>query len=547
MPKLIAVATARKIEQEANAAGLPSIQMMDNAGSGLAAIIEEEYGYLVEKGVLGLIGPGNNGGATLVALFYLAKLGWHPVAYIIGKRKTKDAFILRLQDINCEIIYAGKDVGFHQLDELMRQKHVLLDGILGTGTKLPLSGDIARLLNHIKQKVLQDKQPCYIVAVDCPSGVNCDTGETAPETIPATMTVIMGDVKVGILRFPAYKLLGEIRIVDIGIPKNLPLYTDIKDVVVDVEQIKHILPSYPLKPYDDNLGKLLIIGGSVNYPGAAYLAGKAAYRAGVGQVLIGVPDPLYEVIAGQFPEAIWLLLPHEMGVIAENAVSLVQKNLEGVSALLLGPGLGEEDTTKDFIDHLLSTNTSSKRHGIGFVQSSQVSKSGLQQYDLPPMILDAGTVKLLEKVPSWAARLSAPAILIMEPNDISRLTGMAIDDVITDRFSISKRFAAEWEHVIILTGIPNIIAAPDGQAATLLPIATPALLKAGAAHILVGIIAGLRAQGIEPYPAAIAGVWIHAMAGKAAGERLGSAAPVLASDILSAVPDVMRSLHLGKR
>lgn len=545
MPKLLTVATARRIEHEANANGFSSAQMMEIAGSGLAAVIEEEFGYLAEVGALGLIGPGNNGGDTLVTLYYLAKRGWHTAAYIIGKRSTKDALIARLQDTNCEIVYAGKDVGFHQLDELMLQKYVWLDGILGTGSKLPLSDEIGRLLNYIKQKVIEKKPPCHVIAVDCPTGVNCDTGEAAPETIAASMTVIMGDVKVGLLRFPAFKLLGDIRVIDIGIPKNLPTYQDIKDVVADTEQIKRILPTYPLAPYDDNLGKLLIIGGSVNYSGAAYLAGKAACRTGIGQVLMGVPDPLYEAMAGQFPEAIWLLLPHEMGVIAEGAVNLVQKNLEGVSALLLGPGLGEEDTTKDFVDQLLNTNSSSKRHGIGFVQSSPASKSGSPRLILPPMILDAGTMRLLEKLPYWAARLSAPAILIMEPRDMLKTAGMDADDILSDRLGISKRFAAEWEHVLVLTGMPSIIAAPDGQA-TVVPITTPALAKAGADYILAGIIAGLRAQGIASYPAAIAGTWMHAMAGKVAVDRLGGSAPVMASDILSAVPDVMRNLNLGK-
>jgi NAD(P)H-hydrate epimerase len=93
--------------------------------------------------------------------------------------------------------------------------------------------------------------------------------------------------------------------------------------------------------------------------------------------------------------------------------------------------------------------------------------------------------------------------------------------------------------------MPSIIAAPDGQA-TVVPITTPALAKAGADYILAGIIAGLRAQGIASYPAAIAGTWMHAMAGKVAVDRLGGSAPVMASDILSAVPDVMRNLNLGK-
>ena len=151
MTKFLEVNETRAIEQEANAHGISSDQMLEYAGSSLADIIEAEFGYLAESGVLGLVGPGNNGSTTLIALFYLAKRGWRVAAFIIGKRSIDDPLVYRLKDIS-EIKFSVKDDNWIELDELLTQKHVWVDGILGTGVKLPLSNQVSNILSYIHKK-----------------------------------------------------------------------------------------------------------------------------------------------------------------------------------------------------------------------------------------------------------------------------------------------------------------------------------------------------------------------------------------------------------
>ena len=272
------------------------------------------------------------------------------------------------------------------------------------------------------------------------------------------------------------------------------------------------------------------------------MAGKAAYRVGAGLVTLAVPSPLHGALSGQFPEATWILLPHALGVIARDAAEVLAKNLERATALLIGPGFGMEDTTREFIEDLLVGNSSSKRTRahIGFLQSETEKTSELAN-QLPPLVFDADGLKLLGKIEGWHKLLPAPAILTPHPGEMSVLTGLSTAEIQDDRQAIARKFAKEWGHVVVLKGAFTVIAAPDGRLAVI-PVASPALARAGTGDVLAGLIVGLRAQGVEAFESAVAGAWIHAQAGLYAADDLGTPASVLAGDVLDSVSDVLSDL-----
>jgi NAD(P)H-hydrate epimerase len=231
-----------------------------------------------------------------------------------------------------------------------------------------------------------------------------------------------------------------------------------------------------------------------------------------------------------------------MGVIASGAADVLMKNIERATALLIGPGLGLEDTTKEFIANLLNGLSEKPAHGrMGFVQSAG-NITDQKPVFLPPMVFDADGLKLLAKIPDWPKLLPAPAILTPHPGEMAVLTGMATDEIQKDRLNLARKFAQEWGHVVVLKGAFTVIAAPDGRTTTI-PIATPALARAGTGDVLAGLITGLRAQGVEAYDAARTGAWIHAQAGLSAAGFQGSAGAVMAGDVLDAVPDVIADLN----
>lgn len=537
--KLVTVEEMRAIEKEADAADLTYEQMMENAGLGVADVVINNFGEGESRRVTGLVGPGNNGGDTLVALASLAQVGWQAVAFLTKSRPADDPLVARLRDAGGEIVSAEDDPDLDRLDDLLSDTDVLLDGILGTGAKLPLREDIARVLN----KAAEYSQLFAVVAVDCPSGVDCDTGEAAPETLPADITVCMAAVKTGLLKFPAYNEIGALEVVGLGLPEGLSSWQAIHRDVVTSADVGAILPVRPRDSHKGTFGTVMIAAGSMNYTGAVLLAGRAAYRIGAGLVRLAVPGPLHSVLAGMLPEATWLLLPHEIGVIAEDAADLLLKNLEKVTALLVGPGLGTEDTTGAFIRRLASGQSARPvRVGIGFVMMPAESKGEKPQAVLPPLVLDADGLKLLAKVEDWPKLIPAPAVLTPHPGEMAILTGLKIDEIQADRMGVASKYAKEWGHVVVLKGAMTVIADPGGDV-RVIPVASAALARAGTGDVLSGIITGLRGEGVSAFDAASAGAWIHAQAGLTAAEYLGSDASVLAGDLVDSIAEVLAGLE----
>ncbi len=542
--KLVTVAEMRAIEQEADAGGLTYDLMMQHAGRNLAdAVLDLMAAAEAEEElqVLGLVGPGNNGGDTLVALARLAEKGWKARAYLVRRKAEKDALTAALEKAGGEIHLAEKDADFQQLQSFIETADVLLDGVLGTGFKLPLKEEIGRVLAAAQEILTEVEWPPLAVAVDCPSGVDCETGQAAAETIPADVTVTMAAVKQGLLKLPAFDLVGELRVVGIGPLEGLASWQAIRDEAAEAGLVSGLLPPRPSDAHKGTFGTALIAAGSVNYTGAALLAGRAAYLSGAGLVTLAVPAPLHTALAGQFPEATWLLLPHEAGVIASDAAEVLGRHLERVTALLLGPGFGLEETTGHFLSALLRGAAKKTAGGrIGFVQPAD-GGSDPGALRLPPLVLDADGLKLLAKIDHWAALLPAPAVLTPHPGEMAVLTGLTVDEIQRSRLETARRFAQTWGHVVVLKGAFTVVAAPDGRTTTI-PVATPALARAGSGDVLAGLIVGLRAQGVEAYAAAVAGAWLHARAGLLALEMLGNPASVLAGDVLEAIPDALNEI-----
>ena len=319
MVKLYSVKEMQALEKEANSAGLTYAMMMENAGAGIAKEIEIAYSHLSDKKIVALVGPGNNGGDALVALTHLSKSKWQTCAYIVRARSDDDPLISRLVENGGQVIKIEDDPQYRQLTNLLKTYAVLLDGIFGTGIKLPLKVEISSILNFVRHTIDNSSSKIHVVAVDCPSGVDSDTGEAAGETIPAELTVTMAGIKTGLIRFPAAKLTGELRIAIIGNIENLPAFTKNNKHILTQEMVKKFLPERPLDAHKGTFGTALIIAGSVNYTGAALLAGMAAYRSGAGLVTMAVPALIHAALAGQFPESTWVLLPYETGVISVDA------------------------------------------------------------------------------------------------------------------------------------------------------------------------------------------------------------------------------------
>lgn len=534
--KLVTVSEMQMIEKQAIDSGSSIESLMEKAGTGIADFIEKNFSS-EKKVVTGLVGSGNNGGDVLVALAMLAKNGWKVQAVLVRQRERKDPLLQHLLENGGQVLTAKDSKDGSELKAWLENSTLLVDGVLGAGIKLPLKPDVAVLLTFIKKMKLQ----IPVIAVDCPSGVDMQSGQAAPETIPATITLCMGAVKTGLLQFPAFALAGELQVVDLGFSANLSIWQSIKSEVVNSEMVKSMLPIRPDNAHKGTFGTALIVAGSTNYTGAALLSAKAAYRVGAGLVRLAVPGPIYPAIAGHLPEATWLILPHEQGVIHFDAASLIMKNLDKVTTMLLGPGWGREEITGEFLREFVFSNSISSRKGrIGFLEDG--SNTGKIAKQLPPMVIDADALNLLSQIESWPATLPEGTILTPHPGEMATLTGLAVNNIQKDRLGISGKYSKAWNQVIVLKGAMTVIAAPDGRI-YVIPLATSALAKAGTGDVLAGMITGLRAQGLGAVESVLCAAWIHAQAGLVAVDQVGDEAAVLASDVIEAVAGVIKTLR----
>jgi len=513
MDRYLSVAKMIEVEKASDRAGHTYPMMMACAGRSLADEILLVYSpYFERPNVIGLVGSGNNGGDALVAMAHLMAQGWPCCAYLTARR-TEDPLVVEFVRQGGKVIHLEEDKGFHFLISELADAEILMDGLLGTGIKLPLRAPVDEVLDVVGDFLFQTGATTRVVAVDCPSGIDCDSGEAAEVTLQADLTVCMAAVKQGLLKIPAFGYLGELVIGDIGLDPLLPKWNGITQFMLNQVGVEDLIPARPLDGHKGTFGTALVVGGSIKYPGAPVMAGEAAFRSGAGWVEIAIPQSLHPHLAGSLKEATWMPLPDDGEMFSIFSARPFQDGVSKADAILLGPGIGLGGGVPDFIEEILP------------------------MIDVP-LVLDADGLKTVVSMTDWHEKMPRRTILTPHPGEMGILTGLPVIDIQSQRVEVAEEYARKWQQTVVLKGAFTVIAAADGRTAVL-PAATPALARAGTGDVLAGMITGLLAQGMGTFEAACAGVWLHAKAGLVAANRVGSTAGVLAGDIIKSVPKVM--------
>jgi hydroxyethylthiazole kinase-like uncharacterized protein yjeF len=283
---------------------------------------------------------------------------------------------------------------------------------------------------------------------------------------------------------------------------------------------KSALPQRPPQANKGSFGRVLVVAGSINYIGAAYLACSAAMRVGAGLVTLATATSLQPILASKLTEITYLPLPESQpGIISRQADKPIQQQLDQYNVLLLGCGLGQSDSVTEFVRAML------------------LRKSRLP---LPRLVIDADTLNILAAIPKWWQQLTNDAILTPHPGEMARLVDVSVSKVQSNRTGIAKKAAQDWHKTIVLKGAYTVIAMPDGQVRTN-STANPGLASAGTGDVLAGAIAGLLAQGLPYFEAAVLGVYLHSEAGEIVKAKLGDAG-MIATDLLPALPLAIKQL-----
>jgi hydroxyethylthiazole kinase-like uncharacterized protein yjeF len=574
--KLLTANQMRALEQRADKNGNTFALMMERAGKAVADAIAAR-GDIRGKRVLVLVGPGNNGGDGLVCARFLHDAGAR-VSLYLWKRVANEA------DVNFEqcrkrtlpIARAEDDAAFQHLRQLVRESDIIVDALLGTGVTRPIEGALKELLTVAKLEMSARANPDtllvyldvwdqevasvedqgiresasggpdttvrsrpLVVAVDLPSGLNPDSGALDPAALNANLTVAFAYPKTGQLAFPGANAVGELVIADIGIPMEW-----VDAVAPDVATAREVAKLLPVRARDSHkgtFGKAMVCAGSTNYVGAAFLAGSAATRAGAGLVTLALARTIYPMIASAVHETTFVVLPDDLGALVPDAVPVLRERLADYDALLIGCGFGRDPKTVEFVRQLLDIGVKAKTQ-IGF---SIAPEEKTKQGKLPPLVIDADALFALAQSSEWWTRLAPnAAILTPHPGEMATLCGLSRDEIQSDRVNVAKKYAAQWRQVVVLKGAFTVVAAPD-ERVTLLPFATAALATAGTGDVLAGTIVAMLAQHLEPYDAAVAGAYLHGLAGEIAEREIGRAG-VVAGDLLPRLPATIKAV-LGSR
>ena len=518
--------TAEDMREAEKHSGVPVTQLMENAGLAVAQEAWLLLGELAERRIVVLAGPGNNGGDGLVAARHLREWGADVSVYLLAPRDKKDAVFAPLLKAKTPVATAGEDAkyGYKRLEEQLAGADLVIDALLGTGRARPIEGTLAEVLDRLRAARGRPLAP-RLLAVDLPSGLDADTGAADPHCVAADATVALGWSKVGLHVLPGSQRAGRVEAVDIGMPKELE--SEQWTELMTARWARAALPERPPGANKGTFGKALVVAGSPRYVGAAYLACMGSLRAGAGLTTLACARSLYPVFAAKLTEATFEPLPDEEGYLsAEAAHSVGQALAREYDSLLVGPGLGQEGYVRAFMRSLLPL----------LKGPSAGSGQGLRG-----AVIDADGLNNLAKLDGWWKDLPVPAVITPHPGELSRLTGLPVEEIQSNRLAVARGYAGEWGVVVVLKGANTIVAAPDGRA-RLSPFANPGLASGGTGDVLAGAIAGLIAQGMEPYEAASLGVYVHALAGERVRQELGDAGMV-ASDLLPALPRAIKELR----
>lgn len=494
--------------------GLPGIVLMENAAQGAARVLKEALGQVQDLDIAAFCGRGNNGGDGLAILRILAGQGALCTAYLLGRREQLqgDAAtnLAVAQACGVDVVEVPDEETFARQQGAMAGHDAYIDAILGTGLNAPVRGVQALaidLLNTLGQPVL---------AVDVPSGLSADTGRPLGLAVRADFTATFGLLKTG-LALEAGEYVGQLSLVDIGIPPVVVEGLGCQASLLDPETVGWLLPVRPASGHKGTFGHMLVVGGSVGKSGAVCLAALGGQKAGAGLVTAALPAGLNQVAEIKLTAAMSQPLAQtSLGGLSLQALEVLLELSAARQAVVLGPGLGTEEESRELARHLAA---------------------GLKQ----PLVIDADGLNALGEDLRPGIIGSPQAVITPHPGEAARLLGLSPAAVQTDRLAAARALAAQSGVVAVLKGARTVVAEPGGRA-WINPTGNTLLASGGSGDVLSGLIGGLLAQGVGALSAALAGVFVHGLAAELAAADYGLRG-LAAEELLDYLPRAFASLE----
>ena len=495
--------------------GIPGFTLMETAGREAARLAAASLSP--GSRILVIAGKGNNGGDGLVVARWLADEGYPvdvwmtaPAEQLAPDAAMNWAILERLETSRLEVRPAGS----WSADEIASWRgDLIVDALFGTGLESALRAPFDVVVRAMNEHAAP------VWALDVPSGLSATTGEAFDPCVNASVTVTMGALKSGLLLGDGPDVSGSVQVVDIGIPKGALSGNAMEagsGFLSGDTWVSGLLRARTRSDHKYTTGPTLIVGGSDAFPGAPALAARAAARIGSGYVIAAGPASIRSILQEQLdaiPVASWSTDTHAQAAI-ESLIDDLGDRWTKARALVIGPGLGRSEQVASQIWVLLSA------------------------FD-GPVVLDADALFAVAADRDRVAHASnGHWVLTPHAGELARLDPDAPEDA--NLVTRVQRVAKAWNCVILSKGQPSITSHPDGRT-IINATGHPAAATAGTGDVLAGIVAGLLAQGVEPLEAAAAAIHIGGTAAGRFVER-GAAQSLVASDLIEALPEVLRHL-----
>jgi len=519
--KIVSAAEMRDIDRATSERfRVPSLTLMENAGSVVARFVLSEYPQAERVGIL--CGKGNNGGDGFVLARKLVEAGRAVRVLLLSDpaEPRGDAAVMfqkmQLQPLKIAPLIVREASGLDSPDAAeVFAADVIVDAILGTGFRSPVSPLYAAAIARM------NRAAAPIVAVDIPSGVDADamrsdTGDEARADAIVTFTAPR----------PAHVFaaitIGPTVIAPIGSPPE----AIVSKLGLHLSTPADFAPLLLPRTRDANKGSyghVLVIGGSLGKAGAAAMAGFSALRAGAGLATVATPTSVLATVAGFHPE----LMTEPLAETKQGTISLRALG-SGLDALLerktiaIGPGISRNPQTAKFVYEIVNRTAGDT-----------------------PIVVDADALNAFERVAHKLNGRGRTLVITPHPGEMSRLTGLSIAEIQANRLEVARNFAREHELTVVLKGHRTLIAAPDGTV-WVNPTGNPGMATGGTGDILTGMVAGLIAQHPKhPLEATALAVYLHGLAGDLAAEFVGESS-LVATDLVRFLPQAFAEVRKPK-
>lgn len=515
--KKIRIVTAeimRAIDRETiEKRGIPGIELMENAGREIAKGIK--YQIIREEGkwnIAVFCGKGNNGGDGFVVGRYLHKSDLNVSIYYTGPAENLSPDARLNLDRALKLGIPIKDI--RTIDELPEEMDAdfIVDAIFGTGFSGAPSGIMADLIKYI------NSQSAEVISIDCPSGLNIDTGEHEGVVVKANHTYCLALPKFGLSYSPGRELAGSTRLTPIGIPDDIVESFSKRENLILGDVILPLLPARKPDGHKGDFGKLFILAGSTGLTGAAALCAMASVRTGLGLATVGCPKSINHILEIKLTEPMTHPLPDvaKRGVLALRGLGEIRKKISESDAVIIGPGIGRHHETAKLVQRIISS----------------LDK---------PALIDADGLNAFEKDRQSLLDEHPKFILTPHPGEFRRLIDEDLPDNRTAKYDLVRKYAAKFNCVIVFKESPSFIVDTDGEL-FLNSTGNDGMATGGTGDVLSGMIGSFLAQGLSPLNAAVFGVYLHGLAGDIAARETGHRS-LIAGDLVEFLPDAFNNIE----